>query len=300
MATDLIALRAALQKTFPEAKLTLEIVAEIGHAVDNGIAPSEDGDPDNFTYYMANATHTRTLGIHSSFTGHLPLVRYRLPATGNFDTHPVPVVSTAIGNLLPQDRKIASVEMVHKLVNTSQQAERVDILSPARASGPQGSRFGAFATYLCYTNADDPKPSWYILEGGTATGQPRVLYSSQGMTWIINKTLGYVPTAFSKPTDFVSGLLTMNGNEPKSLEIRVTDTTGDSPWSDPAKPYITVFIQYDKRAQPPPNSPVHIILEAAARLGVIGNHLHMPTGVPEDIAAFFGGAGLGWIIEPTP
>jgi len=297
---DAASVQTALQDAFPGAaqKVTITTATDIIDAVNAGTQPVPAGGAAGFRYYMAQATHSRTIGTNSSFVGNLPLVRVPLPQSGNFDTNLVPVIQTGIGALIPEDRLIASVDMVSELFGHAQPVARVDLLTPARAPGVKGARFGAFATYLCYANAADLFPSWYILEGGTAPGVPRVLYASQGMDWIVNKQLGYQPTTFSKVTDWVSGLLVMHGNEPYSLEIRVSDTSGKGPDADPSKPYVQVYIQYIPLPGPSDNNPFGLIIEAAARLSVIGDAIGMDAGITEDIAAFFGAETLNWITKP--
>src|SRR5580693_5746848 len=99
----------ALLKAFPDISPDLAKKAAAAIVAKAHQQSSQVGAADAFKYYVANATHTRALGINSSFLGQLPLVRFPLPATGNFDTDPVPTLHTAIGDVTPGDRKIASV-----------------------------------------------------------------------------------------------------------------------------------------------------------------------------------------------
>ncbi len=232
--------------------------------------------------------------------GQLPLVRCSLPLTGDFTADPVPVIPTAIGTLQPGDRKIASVAMLSQF--TTQPAKRVDLLTPPRDTLVK-ARFGAIALYLCYAEANDDVPSFYILEAGTATGEARVLFIAEGMGAIVNKQTSYQPTSFSKPTNYYNGKLTMHADppgEPDVLVVTSTDTSGQGPDAGET-PYIQITLTYQKLPGPQGYDPVGIILQAAARVGLIGKALGIDPGVPEDVAAVLFGWSLAWISPPgTP
>ena len=70
---------------------------------------------------------------------------------------------------------------------------RVDLVTPARWDDV---RFAAIAIYLAYVSEGDPVPAYYILEGGLATGSPRMIYISPDMNQEI-RVSGYQPTPFS-------------------------------------------------------------------------------------------------------
>lgn len=299
--------QAALKALFPSSSVdegTTDAVLSLlqkGPAAALGARLAES-DP-TISYYMANADHKRSRGTNSQFIGHLPLVRVRLPETGTlFGDDVVPNISTAIGIMLPNDRKIASVEMAEQL--TGQSFARVDLLTPVRSS-PKGARFGAVATYLGYAQVTDPAPTSFILEAGTATGEAMVLFASQGMNPIINQQTQYQPTPFSKPTNWYSGWLTMNANdpnEPETLVVTSTDTSTDPNDPDVGQtPYIQITLSYQKLAAPPSYNPTLIILEAAARIGIIARAMNFSmgsSGIPEDIAAVLLGWDLDWVTKP--
>jgi hypothetical protein len=294
---------AALAKLYPQGNVRPEVAAQVTtllNAPPPGGMKSAGGPAAGYSYYMANADHSRTAGTQSRFLGQLPLVRVPLPKTGNFDTDLVPTIQTAIGYLIPEDRLLASVAMVLEMF-PGQATARVDFIGPARAPGPTGARFGAFSTYLCYPTDDaDCVPTWYILEGGTGPGVPRVLYPSNGMNAITNVSLDYTPTTFSRESDKLWGLLTVQNNEPVTLAVTVTDTSGAGPNVANGKPYVTVNIDYVKQNAPPPNDPVWLIVEAAARLSIIGNTIGVDAGWTEDIADALYSWHLDWITKPGP
>jgi hypothetical protein len=312
--------KAALQALFPSAVVTDDVVNNVlAEMRAPGISAAKTAAamrapnrmaamavaPPPVTYYLANAQHARKRGTGSVFVGQLPVVRYTLPATGDFDTQPVPTINTAIGDLVPADRKIASVQMLAQF--TDQTAQRVEILTAPRAPG-LNARFAAVALYLCYAQATDGVPSFYILEAGTATGDSRVLFVSRGMANIVNQQTSYQPTPFSKWTNYYTGSLTMaatSPGEPYQVIVQSTDTSGDGPDAGQT-PYIEVTLTYQKLAGPQDYGPqgydpVGLTLQAAARVGLIGKAIGVDPGMPEDVAAVLAGWTLQWDSPPgTP
>ena len=299
---------ATLRNVFPSApagsidKLTAGVLAAL-QAPEAQLARQIPGAHGAFEYYMANARHIRTHGADtdfSDFTGHLPLVRVRLPATGNFTDKLPPVIATPMGFVIPNDRKIASLEMLPQLTN-GRAAGRVDLITPPRSpSATEGARFGAIALYLGYTNAGDVAPSFFILEAGTATGAPMVLFYSPSMGPIINARSGYAPTHFSRETNFYSAWLTMKPDQPGEPQQLIITSTNTSTGVD-TPPYIQIRISYENRgAVAPSNDPLSLILHAAARIGVIGEALHDDPGITEDIAKVLLSWDLTWNRKPVP
>lgn len=296
MSIDPENVQSLLRTLFPDATIDDHVIVSVQAALAAGRSappPAEAGATSRFSYYMADATHTRVRGTTSTFTGHLPLVRVPLPASGSITD--VPNIVTALGFLVPNDRKIASVQTAKDF--TMEPVARMDLLTPARAPGANGGRFGAVALYLAYANFGDARPSSYILEAGTATGQPDVIFPSTGMNDIVNQQTNYLPTPFSKVTNFYSGRLTMQGDEPDTLLVSSTDTSGVGPGAGDT-PYITVTIKYTKLTAPPPYDPIALLVEAAARVGKIGNAMGANPGVAPEIAAVLDGRNLTWTREP--
>ena len=65
--------------------------------------------------------------------------------------------------------------------------KRLDLITPARDI----LRFGAISVFLGYRKKTDAAPSCYILEAGTATGQPKVVYLGKKIGSPINAYAGY-------------------------------------------------------------------------------------------------------------
>ena len=162
-------------------------------------------------YYWVEGRHTRK---HPSgfepFVGKLAMARVTLPARNPRD------FKTAIGSIIPSDHLIATVEEANDKYEKSlgYKIERLDVITPPR----QGLRFGAISVMLAY-RAGSTSPSAYILEAGTANGQPKVVFLGKTMDTKINQYSGYQPTPFACSTDAYTGTLSMNGDSPDELHI---------------------------------------------------------------------------------
>lgn len=189
---------------------------------------------DTGRYYWAHATHTRkTPTGFQPFVGELPMARVTLPARV-----PQPF-KTAIGDVLPGDHLVDTVlEANQKYARfLNQPLGRLDIVTPPRAGG---LRFGAISVLLGYAAPTDTVPFCYILEAGTATGQPKVLYLGKTIASTINSYSGYQPTPFACPSHAYTGNLTLSGDDPATL--RVTSRQIENGQSQ--QPYIDVTVQF--------------------------------------------------------
>jgi hypothetical protein len=168
---------------------------------------------DKARYYWVESKHSRlSPGGFDPFVGELAMVRVTLPKDRG------KTFNTAIGKILPADHLIDTVLEANQKYARFLEAPlgRVDLITPPR----QGVRFGAISILLGYKTPRAARPFCYILEAGTATGQPKVLYLGKTMDATINAYSGYQPTAFSCPSHAYTGKLTLNGDDPKLLTIR--------------------------------------------------------------------------------
>lgn len=190
---------------------------------------------DESRYYWVTASHDRTSPAgFKPFTGELTMARVTL-------TERTPkVFKTAFGTINPSDHLIDTVyEANQKYERTlGYHLERVDLITPAR----DGLRFGAISVLFGYKKASDKKPSCYILEAGTATGQPKVLYLGKQIGGPINRYSGYSPTPFACPNHAYYGVLTtQNNDDPDTLTI--SSRAVENGVSQP--PYIKVVIKWE-------------------------------------------------------
>lgn len=192
------------------------------------------GRNDKGRYYWVTAVHTRkTPSGFQPFTGELAMARVTL------DKDKPKTFRTAFGKIFPGDHLIDTVfEANQKYAShLGYEIKRLDLVTPAR----DGLRFGAISAFLGYRNAKDKAPSCYILEAGTATGQPKVLYLGKQLGQPINAYSGYRPTPFACPDHAYFGTLTVtNGDDPERLHITSREVDG----SVSKPPYIDVDIRF--------------------------------------------------------
>lgn len=211
--------------------------------------------PDSFTYYMADAKHSRVIEPTHSFTGHLPLVRVPMAETDAQAS----VITTAIGTVEPVDHLFQSVQQVSSKYSSElgYSPSRVDVVTPARS---HGSRFSAIALYLGYKDVSDVAPSFYVLESGTATGTANIAFLSPDMKPIPARKKWYSPTPFTGPNAHYTGDLQLVGDEVTTLHVEA--------FSDAMVHEVTVDVTY-KRCPPVYIWPALLTVQAASRVGAI-------------------------------
>lgn len=217
---------------------------------------------DKNRYYWVTAQHDRDAPSgFAPFTGELAMARVTLPERTPKTFH------TAFGTIAPGDHLIDTVfeanqKYAHHL---GYEAKRVDLITPAR----DVLRFGAISVLFGYKNKTDKKPSFYILEAGTATGQPKVLYLGKKIGDPINAYAGYAPTPFACAQHAYYGVLTAkNDDDPDTLSISSREIENGVSQT----PYIRVTIKWELQAGGLRNIwPGFLITKAAAI--VIGRKL---------------------------
>jgi hypothetical protein len=243
------------------------------------------------TYFVGDATHAReTAKPGDIFVGHLPMVRVRCPQSG---TEPF---RTLAGDVLSGDHLVYSVDDVNgKFAKTlGYEAERVDLITPPRLLG---ARFGAIAVFLGYKKADGP-PTFYLLEVGMATGEPKVLFFGKDMQTTIVQPSWYTPTPFSAPNHEYRGRLTMRDDVDPEL-LTVDAYRRDASGQLEPKPYIQVAVRYRRVPIPVDVSPALITAQAALRVAAVGKALGMQVFGPlTDVMASLG-LLLPWIRKPA-
>lgn len=196
--------------------------------------PCSRKSTDKNRYYWIEAKHTRfTPSGFKEFTGELAMARVTL------DASKPKKFRTAFGSISPGDHLIDTVfEANQKYAShLGYEIKRLDLVTPAR----DGLRFGAISVYLGYKKKSDKVPSCYILEAGTATGQPKVLYLGKAPGASINAYSGYKPTPFACPNHAYLGTLTLeNDDDPARLLISSREVVGGVS----KQPYIEIDIDF--------------------------------------------------------
>lgn len=203
-----------------------------------GVTRTPRVEGDSLRYYWVESRHDRRDPAgHPPFVGKLAMVRASLPRV-----EPRRFIS-AIGTVEPSDHLIATVHEANDKFAAALKYElqRVDVITPPR----QFLRFGAVSVMLGYRDAR-AQPSCYILEAGTATGQPKVLYLGRTLDATINRRTGYKPTTFSCSDNAYTGQLTVVGDSPTVLHITARDIIGNQ--SKPA--YIAITATFTEQKGP--------------------------------------------------
>lgn len=190
---------------------------------------------DKLRYYFARAVHTRRSPEgFGPFTAEIAMARVTLHEDQPKTYH------TAFGTIEKGDHLIDTVYEANQKYarHLGYLIERLDLITPAR----DVVRFGAISAFLGYRKKTDKAPSCYILEAGTATGQPKVVYLGKKIGQPINSYSGYRPTPFACPEHAYYGTLTVkNGDDPDRLHITSRKVVGGVS----QQPYIDVDIRWD-------------------------------------------------------
>lgn len=212
---------------------------------------------DGFRYYDIAATHAREIPNYAPFVGHMSMVRFTLPASnaGVKDVH------TGIGTVSPGDHLYRSVEEFKKTYGGAPYSNttRIDLVTPARELGV---RFGAISAYLGYTNGV-ATPSFYVLEAGTATGDPKVPFACPTIDGGIVAYTDYKPTPFAAKGHVYRGSLRVVGDSPDLLSVWVE--------AKPHTPYLKLTAQFTETTTPQNIWPGFLIVRAIA---IVAERLH--------------------------
>ncbi len=210
-----------------------------------------------FRYYDIEAIHDRSIPDLDPFKGRMSMVRVTLPQTNA----EVKDIRTGIGTVGTGDYLYRSVE---ELKQTYQglpysATTRVDLITPARELG---MRFGAISAYLGYTGGQ--LPSFYVLEAGTATGEPKVPFACATINGGIVAYSGYQPTPFARKGHVYRGNLTVVGDNPAQLWLTAE--------AEPHRPYITLSVTFTETTTPRNIWPGFLIVRAAS---IVLERLHV-------------------------
>ena len=206
--------------------------------------------PGAVRYYKVHATHNREHPDYDPFTGHVGMVRVTLPRDRPQR------IATAVGDVEPNDHLLATVAEVEAKYGARIDGEitRVDLITPPRH---HGGRFAAISVYLGFTARSPDTPSFYVLEAGLATGQPKVLYFAPSFDTRLVSYSGYRPTPFSDSTHVYTARLTPLGDSPLLLQIRAHRDQS-------SRPYLCIHSVFEETDQPDTTWPAQLLLRAAA------------------------------------
>ncbi len=256
------------------------------------VQPLVMASADPATYYVAEATHRRgTAAPQSAFVGYLPVVRVRAPQSG------VATIHTGGGDVYSGDHLVYSVDDVNaKFANAlGYHATRVDIVTPPRL---WGARFAAVAAFIGYRDESGP-PSFYLLEAGMATGEPKVLFFAKTMDTEIVDWSSYTPTPFSAANHRYAGKLAVSASgEPVALSVKAFRKPKNGNAFEP-NPYISIDAVYEKATGPSELFPAAITAQAALRVASIAEALNMDVFHPFTSLMADLGDVLPWLSKPV-
>ncbi len=222
-----------------------------------------------YTLYSLEAKHVRREPIESAFTGKCQSVRVSLPATPvDRDAY----IGTFIGKVEAGDHLLFSIEAVRdfyeRTFGPAPKIERVDLITGARHLG---RRFSPVSIYLAFSDADQPdKPCFFILEGGSASGQPKALYGAKDMTVIIHQKAGFSFTPLTCSNNWYKGGVEM---KPDMLHpARVFLTSAQE--RDGSFDYLDLSVRYKVNKDPRRViAPFELQVEAALRVLAIAKQM---------------------------
>ena len=117
------------------------------------------------------------------------------------------------------------------------------------------------------------QPICYILEAGTARGQPKVLFLGKTLDAVINQFSGFKPTPFSSPDNAYTGRLHVEGDNPKQLHIKARKILNGA--SQPH--YMELMISFTEQTTTLRNVWAGVVLAEAALIV----WLHQQRGLPD-------------------
>lgn len=233
---------------------------------------------DTYTIYRLEAKHVRREPIESAFTGNCQAVRVSLPATPvDRDSY----IGTYLGKVEATDHKLFSIQEVREFYREAcgkpATVERVDLITGARFLG---RRFSPVSIYLGFSKADKPDlPCFYILEGGSASGQPKALYVGKDMTTVIHQKSGFSFTPLACADNWYRGGLEMNSAMDHPQRVYLTS----SQERDGSFDYLDLSVRYfiskgTKRVIAPFELQVEAAMRVLAITEQIGCDLKMGQG----------------------
>jgi hypothetical protein len=224
---------------------------------------------DKYTIYRLEAKHTRREPIESAFTGKCQAVRVSLPATPvDRDSY----IGTFIGKVEASDHLLFSVQAVREFYEQqfgkTPKLERVDLITGARYLG---RRFSPVSIFLGFSRADQPElPCFYILEGGSASGQPKALYAAKDMTTIIHQKSGFSFTPLACANNWYKGGLQMKADMRHPTKVYLTSAQERDGKFDYLDLSVRYYVSKDTRRV---IAPFELQIEAAMRVLAIAEQM---------------------------
>ncbi len=190
---------------------------------------------EDWVFYTSVSGHSREKPQKEKHEGLVNWVRVTLPEYDPPLFHPHKYdIETPIGWVRGVDHMAFSNEAVRRYVfqdsfpnginqpGISQKLpdfKRVDLVTPARYDL---IRFAPLSIYIGYEEVDSTTPLFYIMCGGNALGQSKVMYaSSTDLDKEILQYSGYRPSPFSSADNFYLAQTKFDGMDPVAVTIKI-------------------------------------------------------------------------------
>lgn len=239
------------------------------------------------TTYVCRADHHRLHPVEARFEAPVPMVRLEL---GQDHT---PDRETPLGSVRGADHLLFSVRDVVARFGgeLDRPVARVEIITPARRAG---SRFSPIALFFGYARPGDRRPSFFIVEAGTADGEASVLYLGRTLDAELSYATGYHPTPWTSNDQRYRSRLTMAADdEPGELVVEAIHAGASAP-------HLRITARFERQLAVEAGVPAALTAEAALRVMTIGRALGRDVGLVGRAAASLGELLVDWETRPEP
>jgi hypothetical protein len=244
------------------------------------------------TIYAVTARHHRSKPFESDWVGHCQSVRVTVPRT-RAEAAPI---WTYLGVVKPEDHLLFSIDEI--VEGYAQQfgarptVQRLELVTGARHYDLD--RFSPISVFLAYEHATDKQASFYVLESGSAQGNPAVLYYAPTMGATLLAQAGFQFTPFACKTNWYTGKLVMNRakTEPSVLSIAIAQER------DGKRHYLELTASFEVVEPGKVVWPVALQIQAALRVFAIAQGMGCKLELWEWGLGQLGRSAFDWIAEP--
>jgi hypothetical protein len=246
------------------------------------------------TIYAITVRHHRSKPFESDWVGHCQSVRVTLPRA---QAEAAPIW-THLGVVKPEDHLLFSIEEIvegyAEHFGARPNVQRLELVTGARHYDLD--RFSPISVFLAYERASDKQASFFVLESGSAQGNPAVLYYAPTMGATVLEQAGFQFTPFACKTNWYTGKLIMNRakTEPSVLSIAIAQER------DGKRHYLELTASFEVVEPGKVVWPVALQIQAALRVFAIAQGMGCKLELWEWGLGQLGRSAFDWIAEPPP
>jgi hypothetical protein len=244
------------------------------------------------TVYSVTARHHRSKPFESDWVGHCQSVRVSLPRARS-EAAPI---WTHLGVVKPTDHLLFSIEELvegyAERFGARPLVQRLDLVTGARHFDLD--RFSPISVFLAYEHATDSQASFYVLESGSAQGNPAALYWAPTMGATILAQAGFQFTPFACADNWYTGKLIMNRakTEPSVVSISIAQER------DGQRHYLELTASFEVVEPGKVVWPVALQIQAAMRVFAIAQAMGCKLELWEWGLGQVARTAFEWIAEP--